>query len=65
MGTLEELFEQLDNIVTALGDPEIAIEDAFAKYEEGMKILKTCNDKIDTIEKKVLAIGADGELNEF
>jgi len=65
MGTLEELFEQLDNIVEALENPDIAIEDAFSKYEEGMKLLKNCNDKIDTIEKKVLAIGTDGELHEF
>lgn len=65
METLEDMFEQIDNIVEALEDPDIAIEDAFKQYEKGMELLKGCNEKIDTIEKKVLAIGADGELHEF
>lgn len=63
--TVDELFGKIEEIVTELGNPDIAIEDAFGKYETGMKLLKECSDKIDTIEKKVLAIGADGELSEF
>ena len=63
--TLEELFENIESIIDELGNPEIAIEDAFTKYEAGMKILKDCNSKIDTIEKKVLKISEDGGLDEF
>lgn len=63
--TVEELFGKIEEIVSDLSNPEIAIEDAFSKYEAGMELLKQCNEKIDTIEKKVLAIGADGELSEF
>ena len=65
MQTLEELFEQIDTIVQELENPEIPIEEAFTKYEAGMKLLKGCNDKIDMIEKKVQEIGADGELRNF
>ena len=63
--SLEEMFEQIESIIEELEDPSIAIEDAFAKYENGMMLLKGCNDKIDMIEKKVLAISDGGELNEF
>lgn len=65
METLDELFKQIDEIVEALENPDIAIEEAFGKYEKGMELLKTCNEKIDTIEKKVLVISENGETNEF
>lgn len=63
--TVEELFGKIEELVAQLGNPDIAIEEAFSKYETGMELLKVCNGKIDAIEKKVLAIGADGELSEF
>lgn len=63
--TVEELFDKIEEIVSDLSKPDIAIEEAFTKYESGMELLKLCNDKIDTIEKKVLAIGENGELSEF
>ncbi len=63
--SLEELFGQIEGIIEKLEDPDVSIEDAFKDYESGMKILKECNDKLDKIEKKVLEIGPDGELNEF
>lgn len=63
--SLEEMFGQIENIISELENPEIDIEDAFSKYENGMKILKECNSKIDTIEKKVLVISGNGELDEF
>ena len=36
-----------------------ALEDAFADYEEGMKLVKSCNEKIETIEKKILVLSGD------
>lgn len=63
--SLEMMFEQIEKIVETLEKPDIAIQDAFANYEKGMELLKNCNEKIDTIEKKVLEISDNGELNEF
>jgi exodeoxyribonuclease VII small subunit len=34
-------------------------------YNKGMELLKYCNDKIDTVEKQMLQIDDNGELNEF
>ena len=44
---------------------DIALEDAFAAYSEGMKLLKDCNDQIDKVEKKVLKLASDGNLTEM
>jgi len=41
------------------------LEESFLAYQEGMKLLKQCNDTIDKVEKQVLALNKDGELDEF
>ena len=51
---VEETFAALDRII---GDG--SLEDAFADYEEGMKLVKSCNEKIETIEKKILVLSGD------
>lgn len=63
--TIEEAFENLDNILEQLEDRDISLEDSFKMYNKGMELLKYCNDKIDTVEKQMLQIDDDGELNEF
>jgi len=63
--SLEEMFSEIEKVIEELGDPDIAIESAFEKYENGMKLLKDCNDKIDMVEKKVMALNKDGDLDEF
>lgn len=63
--TLEEAFAVLEETVSKLEKEDITLEDSFQIYKEGMELLKYCNDKIDTVEKKVLQINEDGELNEF
>ena len=63
--SLEEMFEKIEDVIARLEDPDVPVEDAFTEYEAGMKLLKECNDKLDRIEKKVLALSGDGELNEF
>lgn len=63
--TIEEAFENLDDILEQLEDRDITLEDSFKKYNKGMELLKYCNDKIDTVEKQMLQIDDNGELNEF
>jgi exodeoxyribonuclease VII small subunit len=63
--TIEEAFENLDNILEQLEDRDITLEDSFKIYNKGMELLKYCNDKIDTVEKQMLQIDENGELNEF
>ena len=35
---------------------DISLEDSFALYQKGMELVKTCNSKIDTVEKKMITI---------
>lgn len=63
--SLEENFDQLEHLIGILSDADVSLEDAFRAYSEGVALLKTCNDQIDRVEKKVLALSANGELEEL
>ena len=59
---VEETFAALDRIIGKLEKGDGSLEDAFADYEEGMKLVKSCRFKercIETIEKKILVLSGD------
>lgn len=63
--TIEEVFQELDNLAVKLEDSETSLEDSLRFYKEGMELLKYCSDKLDTVEKKMLQMDEDGTLREF
>jgi len=63
--SLEENFEKLEELIGVLADADVSLEDAFHAYSEGVTLLKQCNDQIDRVEKKVLVLSGDGELEEL
>ena len=63
--SLETVFEQLDEIVEQLEAEDVSLEDSFGLYHKGMDLLKVCNEKIDTIEKKMMMLDENGEQHEF
>ena len=63
--TLEQLFEKLEESISQLERYDISMEDSFKIYKEGMKLVQTCNSKIDKVEKEVLKLNENGELDEF
>lgn len=54
--TLEQSFESLDNIIGQLQDGGLTLEESFKMYEEGMKLVKNCNDALDKVEKKLIVV---------
>ena len=63
--SLEEAFEQIEEVIARLEDEEITLEESFQEYNRGMQLLKHCNEAIDKVEKKVLQINGEGGLDEF
>ncbi len=63
--SLEEAFEQIENVITHLEQEEITLEESFKEYNRGMQLLKYCNETIDKVEKRVLQINEEGGLDEF
>ena len=63
--TLEQIFDKLEETIGKLEQEDIPLEEAFKLYKEGMKLIKSCNDRIDKVEKEVLKLNENGELDEF
>lgn len=63
--TLEGAFSQLEAVIAKLEAEDISLEESFQAYREGMELLQFCNASIDAVEKKVLKLNEDGELDEF
>ena len=63
--SLEELFAQAEELIGHMEEPELSLEDAFAAYEQGMKIIRACNNRIDRVEQKMLVMNEAGELVPF
>ena len=63
--TLEQIFEKLEGTIGKLEQEDIPLEESFRLYKEGMKLVKSCNDRIDKVEKEVLKLNENGELDEF
>lgn len=63
--SLEEAFEQIEEVIARLENEEITLEESFQEYNRGMQLLKHCNEAIDKVEKKVLQINEEGGLDEF
>ena len=63
--SLEENFARLEQEIEKLEAEDVTLEEAFSAYSAGMKLLKECNAQLDKVEKKVLKLTADGQLEEL
>lgn len=58
--SIEETFQELEEIIGKLERGESSLEESFTLYEAGMKLVKNCNDKIDKVEKQILVLSEEG-----
>lgn len=63
--SLEETFEQIEAIINQMEQTDVSLEDSFKLYQSGIEKLKTCNELLDSVEKKMLVMKENGELTEF
>jgi exodeoxyribonuclease VII small subunit len=60
--TFEQALANLEGIVRELEDGAIGLEDALAKYETGIGLLKRCYGQLREAEQRILLLtGVDGE----
>ncbi|MGN1022722.1 MAG: exodeoxyribonuclease VII small subunit [Lachnospiraceae bacterium] len=63
--SVEEMFQELNQLLAAMEDENATLEQSFANYEKGMKLVQACKARIDGVEKKVQLLASDGSLQEF
>lgn len=63
--SFEELMDDLENVAEELESDKLNLDDSMKKFEEGMKISKLCNEKLENAEKKIsILLEKDGEIKE-
>lgn len=64
--SFEEALERLNEIVKALEHSDARLDDSLKLFEEGVALVKQCNDQIDQAEAKIkqLVRCSDGTLEE-
>ena len=63
--SLEEALRKLDDTIEKMQSDEVSLEQSFQLYKEGMDYVKMCSETIDQVEKKVLMLNQEGELDEL
>lgn len=60
----EEAIDDLEKIVERLESGELSLEDSLAAFEDGVRLIKICNQKLAEVEKKIelLVKDKDGKL---
>lgn len=61
----EEAIQRLEEIVASLENGDFPLEESLKLFEEGVKLVKLCNKKLETIEGSVKKlVNIDGEMIE-
>jgi len=59
--SIEQTFEELNQIIEKLESADTSLEESFACYEAGMKLVKACGEKIDQVEKQMIVLQGGAE----
>lgn len=61
---LEDAMKRLDEVLAALEGENTDLEASLKLYEEGIGLVRLCNEKLSEAERtiKVLKMNADGEI---
>ncbi|MBE3573130.1 MAG: exodeoxyribonuclease VII small subunit [Moorella humiferrea] len=52
----EEALQQLEGIVRALEGENLTLEEALERYQEGVKLVRLCRQRLQEVEGKLQAI---------
>lgn len=63
--TIEEGFEKLEEIINQMEQDEVSLESSFALYQQGIALVKVCNEKIDLVEKQIKLVEGNEASGEF
>lgn len=63
---LEVAMKRLDEVVAKLSGEGVELEEALALYEEGVSLVRTCNERLENARRKInkIRLTGDGEITE-
>lgn len=63
--TIEEGFDMLEHIILQMEEEGVSLEKLFELYNQGLELVKECNNKIDMVEKKIKLVEDADSSGEF
>lgn len=63
--SLEERFEQIENIINQMEAGEVSLDTSFELYKNGLEEIKAANAMLEDMEKAMMIMNEDGSLEEF
>jgi exodeoxyribonuclease VII small subunit len=66
--SFEEALARLEQIVTRIEDEELGLDEALALFEEGIRLLRSAEQKLSIVEARVrqlIELGEELRLEEF
>ncbi len=64
----EQALARLGEVVAQLEAGQVGLDESLKLYEEGMKLVRLCNEKLDRAEQRVMTVrpaGDDAEVTPF
>lgn len=65
MAKLEDDFKKLEDIIERMEHEDLSLEDSFKAYEEGLRIVLSCNEQIDKVEKQLIILNEKNQENSY
>ena len=62
--SIEEAFQELDQILQEMESPELSLSDSMNLYKKGVRLLDKCNQTLDKTEKEIIVLqeGQNGTI---
>ena len=54
--SIEEAFEQLEDIIGKLSEDEVSLSDSMDLYKKGVKLLDKCSQTLDKTQKEIIIL---------
>ena len=59
--SFEECLQSLENVVERIESGELSLEDSLATFEEGVRLVQSCNRKLSDVERRIEVLTKDSE----
>lgn len=60
--SVEESFNEIESIIAEMQKEDVTLDHSFELYNQGLKLIKECNGKLDSMEKQIKII-EEGNIN--
>ncbi len=59
--SFEECLQSLEKVVERIEGGELSLEDSLATFEEGVRLVQSCNRKLSDVERRIEVLTKDSD----